>query len=89
MSEDIVLKDWSSHVTGRAEVIKIMENLFALATRLKVTPISFFSNSDHSYAIHITILIDDKPLINVIDIINFDTNGKISEVIAFKYENID
>jgi hypothetical protein len=89
MSEDIVLKDWSSHVTGRAEVIKIMENLFASATRVKATPISFFSNSDYSYAIHITVLIDDKPLINVIDIINFDTNGKISEIIAFKYENID
>lgn len=89
MSENIVLKDWNSHVTGKAKVIEVIDNFFALANSIMVNPISFFSNSDYSYAIHLTILIDEKSLINAIDVINFDTNGKISEIIAFKYENND
>jgi hypothetical protein len=89
MSEDIVLKDWNTHVTGRAKVIEAMDNLFALTNTIKATPVSFFSNSDYSYAILVTILIDDRSIINAIDVINFDTKGKISEIFAFKLENID
>jgi hypothetical protein len=89
MSEDIVLTDWNTNVTGRAKVIEVMDNLFALTNTIKATPISFFSNSDYSYAILVSILIDGKSIINAIDVINFDTNGKISKITAFKYENSD
>jgi len=89
MSEDIVLTDWDTNVTGKAKVIEVMDNLFASTHTIQAIPISFFSNSDYSYAVLVTILIDDKSIINAIDVINFDTDGKISKIIAFKYENSD
>lgn len=87
MSEDIVLTDWNTHVTGRTKVIAAMDNLFASTNKIKATPILFFSNSDYNYAIFISILIDSKSIIHAIDVINFDTYGKILEIVAFKYDS--
>ena len=88
MSEDIVLTDWNTRVTGRAKVIEAMDDLFALNNTIDVAPISFFSNSDYSYAVLILITINGGQGIEVIDIINFNIDGKIESVNAFRIENI-
>ena len=89
MSDDIVLKDWNTHVTGKVSVIEVIDNLFAMANSIKATPVSFFSNSDYSYAVQVAILVNKEPLIDVIDVIDFDTDGKIAKILAFKYERFD
>ena len=88
LSEDIVLRDWNIQVAGKKKVIEEIKKIFDSIISFKITPISFFMNSDYSYAIHISILVNSEQLIDVIDVINFDVNGKIVEIIAFKYENI-
>ena len=88
LSEDIVLKDWNIKVAGKKKVIEEIKKIFDSTITIKVTPISFFVNSDYSYAIYISILVNCEQLIDVIDVINFDINGKIVEITAFKHENI-
>ena len=87
-SEDIVLKDWNIYVIGKANVIQAINNIFVSAETIMVTPISFFSNSDYSYAIQVKITTNRNSVINAFDVINFDSNGKISEILAFICENI-
>lgn len=87
-SENIVLKDWNVHVTGKNKVMKAIKIMFDSADKIKVSPVSFFVNSDYCYAVHVSILIDTDPKIDVIDVISFNTVGEITEIVAFKYENI-
>jgi hypothetical protein len=87
-SDDIVLKDWDVHVTGKNKVMEVIKIMFDSAEKIKVYPVSFFVNSDYCYAIQVSIFIDTYPKIEVIDVISFNTAGKITEIVAFKYENI-
>ena len=87
-SEDVVLTDWNIHVTGKKNVIEEIRKMFDSLITIAVTPISFFKNSDYSYAIHISITINGEQKIDVIDVISFDVSGKIAEIKAFQYENI-
>ncbi len=87
-SEDIVLKDWDVHVTGKNKVMEVIKIMLDSADKIKVSPVSFFVNSDYCYAIQVSVFIDTDPKIEVIDVISFNTKGKITEIVAFKYENI-
>ena len=46
-SENIVLKDWDVHVTGKNKVMRAMKIMFDSADKIKVSPVSFFVNSDY------------------------------------------
>ena len=87
-SENIVLKDWDVHVTGKNEVMKAIKIMFDSADKIKVSPVSFFVNSDYCYAVQVSILIDTDSKIDVIDVISFNTVVEITEIVAFKNENI-
>ena len=84
-AEDIILKDWSIHVSGKKNVLEALNEVFVLNNSIKVAPISFYSNSDYSYAVQLSLLVNDSTTLNVIDVVNLDMDGKISEVVAFKY----
>lgn len=87
-SENIVLKDWDIHVSGKNKVMEAIKITLDSVDKIKVFPVSFFINSDYCYAVQVSILIDTDPKIDVIDVISFNTAGKITEIVAFKYENI-
>jgi hypothetical protein len=81
-----VLVDWNIRAVGKANVVNEIEKIFASAITMKITLFSFFKGSDHTYAIHILIMINEEE-INVIDVISFDSSGKIIEINALKLEN--
>ena len=87
-SEDVMLVDWNIKKAGKMKVIAEIQKIFDSTSSIKVTPKSFYANSDYSYAIHISILFNDKIYIDVIDVIEFDFKGKILMIKAFKFENI-
>ena len=87
-SEDVMLVDWNIKKAGKMKVIAEIQKIFDSTSSIKVTPKSFYANSDYSYAIHISILFNDKIYIDVIDVIEFDFRGKILMINAFKYEDI-
>jgi len=87
-SEEVMLVDWNTKIKGKMKVIAEIQKIFDSTISIKVTPKSFYANSDYSYAIHISILFNDEKYIDVIDVIEFDFDGKIRMINAFKYENI-
>jgi hypothetical protein len=86
-SEDIMLVDWNINIKGKAKVLAEIQKTFDSTISIKVIPKSFYANSDYLYAIHISILVDNEKYIDVIDVIEFNFEGKILMVNAFKYEN--
>lgn len=86
-SEDIVLVDWNIRAVGKANVVNEIEKIFAYAKTIKITLFSFFKGADYTYAIHVLIKINEEE-IDVIDIISFDSSGKILEINALKLEDL-
>ena len=81
-----MLLDWNIRAVGKANVVKEIEKIFASARTMKISLISFFKGSDQTYAIHILITINEEE-VNVIDVISFDSSGKIIEINALKLED--
>jgi hypothetical protein len=83
-SPKVVLRDWNVHLMGKEKVIQGIMEIFTSINSILITPKSFFSNSDSTYAVLITIEINGVNSIDVIDVITFDERDKISEIFAYK-----
>jgi len=83
-SENVILKDWSIEANGKKEVLQVLEGIFNSTNTIRIEPISFFSNSEYSYAVSISIYLNETLELRVIDVIKFDFSGKIQEIYAFK-----
>jgi len=86
-SDDIELVDWNISAKGKEKVIEANENIFDNVKKIQITPIKFYSNSDTSYSVQISISIDNAETFEVIDVIEFDHDGLISSVNAYKILN--
>lgn len=84
-SEDILLCDWNISVVGKSMVLEKMDGIFASAKTITAIPKLYFENSDYLYAIQVDIVINNETIINVIDVIEFNSEGKISKIVAFKF----
>lgn len=84
-SEDIFLCDWNIRVVGKSKVVENMDAIFASAKTITAAPKLCFTNSDYLYAVQVDIVINNETMINVIDVIEFNSEGKISKIVAFKF----
>lgn len=82
-SDNVQLKDWNIFASGKEEVVTANKGIFDSVNSIKVTPVNFYSNSDTSYAVQISILINGEEELNVIDVIELDNTGLIQSVSAF------
>ena len=85
-SEDAVLCDWNVNVAGKSKVIESINAIFDSVSKIEAIPKFYFINSTSLFAIHVEILINNETKIDVIDVIEFNYEGKISKVIAFKLD---
>ncbi len=83
-SDEVKLVDWNISAFGKNEVLKANENIFKNVKSIEVTPIEFYSNSDTSYSVKISIVVDKIEILEVIDVIKFDENGLINSIEAYK-----
>jgi len=86
-ADEVLLVDWNVFASGKEKVIEANKNIFDSVSSIKVTPIEFYSNSDTSYAVKIFIVVNDNEKLDVIDVINFNENGLVTSIVAFKNEN--
>ena len=87
LAEDVILHDWDLRAVGRVKVIEATNSIFASVETIHAVPKFCFVNSDSLYAIQVEVLINDLDAINVIDMIEFNSVGKICKIIAFKFED--
>lgn len=83
-SEDIILCDWNISVSGRSKVKEAVNTIFNSVKTIKATPQYYFVNSEFHFAILVDLLIDNNIKISVIDVIKFNSEGKIAKITAFK-----
>ena len=82
-SEDVKLVDWNISKSGKSEVVNANKNIFDSVNTIKVTTNKFYKNNN-SYAIDISILVNDVENLDVVDIISFNKEGQINSIKAYK-----
>tara|TARA_B100001250_G_C19252697_1_gene551421 strand:- start:42 stop:380 length:339 start_codon:yes stop_codon:yes gene_type:complete len=81
--DDVILKDWDINIKGKKNVIKANENLFNSVKSINIF-IKNIYNDKLVVISEINIIINDNTKLNVVDIIKFNNNFKIIEIIAYK-----
>ncbi len=84
-AKDIVLMDWDIRSVGKDNVLNEVMRIFASVDTIDITLISFFIGLHNTFAAHISISLDGKEAIHVIDTFEFNHGGKILMINAFKY----
>jgi hypothetical protein len=81
-NENVELVDWEVAVSGRDAVMKNNHDLFKSVKEIKITPalIAVYGTTSMS-----KILVEvDNVKLNVVDIVTFDSEGKIIKIEAYK-----
>lgn len=86
-SDNVTLVDWVSFSEGKDEVLEANKKIFEGIETILATPIEFYSIGEYAYAIKVSILVNGEEKLDVIDVINFDDDGLITSITAFKYED--
>tara|TARA_Y100000589_G_C26728768_1_gene456825 strand:- start:31 stop:363 length:333 start_codon:yes stop_codon:yes gene_type:complete len=81
--KNITLRDWDISASGIENVIKENKNIFDNVNTIFVKPINLIGENKTIVA-ELEITINSKDLLKVVDIIDFDDEGKILSIKAFK-----
>lgn len=83
--DDVHLIDWVIDVSGKDEVLNANKSLFENEFTLEVLAIeNIHGQSDYKTANQIEINIEGQPKLKVLDVITFNSSGKITKIIASK-----
>lgn len=82
-SQDVILRDWNYEVQGFSAAIAEFEKNFREAENLEIKIIQILT-SDQSVAAELEILVNGTDRLAVVDVLNFDAQGRISSIFAYK-----
>ncbi len=83
-SKDIKLIDWEIKAQGLEQVIETIRNIFESVESIKINPYAIY-NDDKAVIAELEIIINSKQeILQVVDIIEFDNEFKISAIRAYK-----
>jgi hypothetical protein len=82
-SESVSLRDWDIDAKGVSDVTEANNSIFNSVTSISVAPLNVISQDNMVWA-ELDIVINDSVFLRVVDIIEFDEDGKIRSIRAFK-----
>ena len=82
-SKNITLKDWEIKADGYDQVVEANLKIFNSVDSIKVSLIDYFEKDKDCICL-IEILINEKDILKVIDVIKFDDQNLIKEISAYK-----
>tara|TARA_B100000886_G_C19996162_1_gene316098 strand:- start:92 stop:421 length:330 start_codon:yes stop_codon:yes gene_type:complete len=82
-SDDISLIDWEINAVGIDEVVEQNLKIFNSVSSIEVK-LKSYMNEGKRFAAELEIFINEKDVINVVDIIEFDEKGFIKSIRAYK-----
>ena len=82
-SKRIVLKDWERNIKGKNNVLEENKKIFNSVKSIKCKIIKKFI-FNYTVICVLKITINNKDIINVVDVIEFNKKKEISSIIAFK-----
>ena len=86
-ADNVRLRDWDVDVSGIDAVAKANAGIFASAPRIAIEILQIhLSDESHSAVCEILVRVNDaaSTVLRVVDVIEFDTDGKILAVRAYK-----
>ena len=82
-SDDITLKDWDISVHGKSPVLEANKKIFDSVNTINCKSIKNYYEKDTVICV-LKIIINDDEIIDVVDIIEFNKDQKISSIRAYK-----
>ncbi len=98
-TDDIILIDWNNTFTGKDQVVNEVQGIFANFKTIKLEVTDIFSSlniinadrgettvsipKDDSFACEIVIIFDDLEPLYIMDLIEFDSEGRIKKLTAY------
>ena len=98
-TDDIILIDWNNTFTGKDQVVNEVQGIFANFKIIKLEVTEIFSSlniinadrgettvsipKDDSFACEIVIVFDDLEPLYIMDLIEFDDEGRIKKLTAY------
>jgi hypothetical protein len=83
-SEDVRLIDWEIAESGIDDVTKANQKIFGSVDSIIAKPISIYQDGEDSFAVEILIVVNEKEFLEVVDVIQFDEDGLINSIKAYK-----
>lgn len=81
-ADDVTLCDWNLNVRGKAAVIAETAKNFSAAGSLAIEPLRVYADGD-TVAADLKITIDGLTDLRVVDVIAFDSDGRIGSIRAY------
>ena len=81
--ENVTLRDWDINEAGIENVLKANSNIFQSVNTIKVMPQNIILENNFISA-ELKIIVNDEEELKVVDLIEFNKNGKITSIKAFK-----
>lgn len=82
LSDDITLRDWNTAVVGKAAVLAETARNFAAVQSIVIQVLHVYGSAD-AVAGELKITLDAKIELFVVDVIAFDTDGRIRSIRAY------
>jgi hypothetical protein len=84
-SDDVTLSDWNISAKGLHDVMNANSNIFNSVSSIKIIQNTTYQDKNNKkFACDISIVINGSETLDVVDLIEFDGNGKIKRVNAYK-----
>ena len=83
LAEEVHLRDWNISVRGKAEALRETAKNFAEAETIEITILSMYESSD-AVAGELHIIVDGKFDLYVVDVLNFNAQGKVAAIRSYK-----
>lgn len=81
-SDDVSLRDWKICVKGKVAALAETKANFDAATSIQIHPLCVYATSN-AVAGELKILVDGNVELFVVDVVDFDADGKIKAIRAF------
>ena len=82
-SEDVFLRDWEIQASGKNDVVAANKNIFSSVETIDVEPTRIYCDNNTIIA-ELQITVNSETNLLVTDVIEFNDNGKITDIRAYK-----
>ena len=81
-TDDVTLRDWNISVVGKAAALAETSRNFESARSIEIQALALYEGGD-AVAGELRIVVDGMIELYVVDVISFDSNGKIKSIRAY------
>ena len=82
LADTITLRDWQIRVVGKAAALAETRKNFAAVEQLRIDVLAAYER-DGGAAAELRIVIDDRDILHVVDVFEFDAGGRITAIRAY------